>query len=152
MKLPSLLLAQSLLHLISPSNAHTLDRAAVLHHEGNAAKSDVNMETEFIFPRKKSRFICTIIKQNTSVGLGRASNTLPASVVLGLWVNKWLSIIVLKYLLTLIIIIRAPRAFYLEKSKKFHSAVKGRAINSFNLDHFRSRKYKGICHEWFHSV
>lgn len=52
-------------------------------------------------------------------GARRKSNVLPASAVRGLWVNKWLSIRELKYLLTLIIIIRAPTEFYLGKNKNF---------------------------------
>ena len=90
----------------------------------------------FFFCCKTYHFICTIMKQHTLVGLGGESNILPPSIVLGLWVNKWLSIRVLKYLLTLIIVIRGPTEFYLENSKKFNSTVQERAINSFKLDHF----------------
>lgn len=125
--------------LIIPSNSHTVDRAVVLHHWRNAAQSYVTVETIFFFfffCCKTHRFICTIMKQNTLVGLGGESNILPASIVLGLWVNRWLSIRVLKYLLTLIIVIRGPTEFYLEKSKKFNSAVQERAINFFKLEHF----------------
>ena len=126
--------------LIIRSNPHTVDRTVVLHHWRNAAESYVTVETEFFFffffCCKTYHFICTIMKQHTLVGLGGESNILPPSIVLGLWVNKWLSIRVLKYLLTLIIVIRGPTEFYLENSKKFNSTVQERAINSFKLDHF----------------
>ena len=127
--------------LIIPSNPHTVDRAVVLHQWRNAAQSYVTVETEsffflFFFCCKTHRFICTIMKQNTLVGLGGESNILPASIVLGLWVNRWLSIRALKYLLTLIIGIRGPTEFYLEKRKKLNSAAQERAINFFKLEHF----------------
>lgn len=124
--------------LIIPSNLHTVDRAVVLHRWRNAAQSYVTVETIFFFffCCKTHRFICTIMKQNTLVRLGGESNILPASIVLGLWVNRWLSIRALKYLLTLIIGIRGPTEFYLEKSKKFNSAAQERAINFFKLEHF----------------
>lgn len=70
------------------------------------------------FGREIPRFISTIMRQN---GLGGKSNIMPTSVIAGLWVNKRLSIRVLKYLLTSIIIIRAPTEFYsgiIKKMKK----------------------------------
>lgn len=70
------------------------------------------------FGRETPHFISTIMRQN---GLGGKSNILPTCVIAGLWVNKRLSIRVLKYLLTSIIIIRAPTEFYsgiIKKIKK----------------------------------
>lgn len=60
--------------------------------------------------------------------MGGKSNILPTSVIAGLWVNKRLSIRLLKYLLTSIIIIRAPTEFDSGIIKKDEEAftVKGR--------------------------
>ena len=131
--------------LIIPSNSHTVDRAVVLNHWRNAAQSYVTVETEsfFFFCCKTHRFICTIMKQNTLVGLGGESNILPASIVLGLWVNRWLSIRVLKYLLTLIIVIRGRTEFYLEKSKKIQLCCSGESYKFFQARTFFLKKIQG---------
>lgn len=82
------------------------------------------------FGRETPRFISTIMRQN---GLGGKSNILPTSVIAGLWVNKRLSIRVLKYLLTSIIIIRAPTESGIIKKDEEAFTVKGRRRNSRTL-------------------
>lgn len=117
-QLPSLLSVHSSLHPQS-SFQHTHIRLSGCPSPLKTCSQGLRYRGNRItFGRETPRFISTIMRQN---GLGGKSNILPTCVIAGLWVNKRLSIRVLKYLLTSIIIIRAPTEFYsgiIKKMKK----------------------------------
>lgn len=124
-QLPSLLSVHSFLHPQS-SFQHTHIRLSSCPSPLKKCSPGLRYRGNRItFGRETPRFISTIMRQN---GLGGKSNILPTTVIAGLWVNKRLSIRLLKYLLTSIIIIRAPTEFDSGIIKKDEEAftVKGR--------------------------
>lgn len=131
-QLPSLLSVHSFLHPQS-SFQHTHIRLSSCPSPLKKCSPGLRYRGNRItFGRETPRFISTIMRQN---GLGGKSNILPTSVIAGLWVNKRLSIRLLKYLLTSIIIIRAPTEFdsgIIKKMKKL-SLSRGDLENSRTL-------------------